>query len=189
MVGVTQIRFGGSGGQGLQLSAKILAAALLRAGRTIALSQSYEPTSRGGVSRSDLVIGDGPVDWPLASDLDFLVLLDDVAAASSLPLVRQGGLVLADDARIDAGAGGGRSCCGRLPFIAAARGLGNERVANIVALGALIVMSELCDIDMVEAAIREETPRRFVEINLEALALGRGLAADFRRSRTPGSAS
>ncbi len=175
--GGVQLRFGGSGGQGLQLSAKILAAALLRAGRTIALSQSYEPTSRGGVSRSDIVVGEGaePVDYPLATELDFLVLLDDVAVPSSLPLMRAGGLVLADAARVDI-AGGGGFVLTPLPFIALARSLGNERVANIVALGALIGASGVCATDMIAAAIREETPRKFVEINLEALALGQRIA-------------
>ena len=174
--GGVQLRFGGSGGQGLQLSAKILAAALLRAGRTIALSQSYEPTSRGGVSRSDIVVGEGaePVDYPLATELDFLVLLDDVAVPSSLPLMRAGGLVLADAARVDI-AGGGGFVLTPLPFIALARSLGNERVANIVALGALIAASELCPLAAVEAVVQEETPRKFLDINVEALAAGHRL--------------
>jgi 2-oxoglutarate ferredoxin oxidoreductase subunit gamma len=174
--GVTQIRFGGSGGQGLQLSAKILAASLLRCGRTVALSQSYEPTSRGGVSRSDLVVGDGAaaVDYPLVTDLDVLVLLDDVAAASSLPLVRRGGLVLADAARVEASAEAGR-VVRSLPFIAVARTLGNERVANIVALGALIAAADLCPLATVEAVVRAETPPKFLDMNIEALEAGHRL--------------
>ena len=174
--GAVQLRFAGSGGQGLQLSAKILAAALLRAGRSIAVSQSYEPTTRGGLSRSDIVVGEGaaPVDYPLATELDFLVLLDDVAAASSLPLVRAGGLVLADAARVTAGASEGvvlRS----LPFVSLARSLGNERVANIVALGALMAAARLCPPAALEAVLREETPRKFLDLNSEALAAGHRL--------------
>ncbi len=172
----TEIRFAGSGGQGLQLSAKILAASLLRAGRTIALSQSYEPTSRGGLSRSDIVVGEAaePVAYPLVTQLDFLVLLDDVAAASSWPLVRDGGLVLADSDRVDGGDGAGWAVR-RLPFTAIARSLGNERVANIVALGALIAAAAVCPLAAVDAVVREETPRKFLDINREALAAGHRL--------------
>jgi 2-oxoglutarate ferredoxin oxidoreductase subunit gamma len=171
----TEIRFAGSGGQGLQLSAKILASALLRSGRSLALSQSYEPTSRGGVSRSDIVVGDADaaVEYPLATRLDHLVLLDDAAAASSLPLVGPGGLVLAEAGVV--GVAEGPFVLRRLPFIESARRLGNERVANAVALGALIAASAVCGTDVVVAAIREETPRKFVEMNLEALELGRRL--------------
>ena len=172
----TEIRFGGSGGQGLQLSAKILASALLRSGRRLALSQSYEPTSRGGLSRSDIVFGnDGAaVDYPLVSELDYLVLLDALATASSLPLMRPGGLVLADAGV--AGVGEGAFILRRLPFIEVARRLGNERVANVAALGALIAASEICPRTLIETVVREETPRKFIEINLEALAAGQRLA-------------
>ena len=171
-----QLRFGGSGGQGLQLSAKILAATLLHAGRTIALSQSYEPTSRGGVSRSDIVVGAGaePVDFPLATELDYLVLLDAVASRSSLPLLRAGGVLLADTDRVDID-GEQRFTVRRLPFTALARALGNERVANIIALGALVAVAELCSLATLDAVVRAETPRKFLDINVEALAAGHRL--------------
>ena len=60
-----EIRFGGTGGQGLQLSAKLLADALSEQGLNVARSQSYEPTSRGGISRADLVISHDALDFPL----------------------------------------------------------------------------------------------------------------------------
>ncbi|CAH2602812.1 2-oxoglutarate oxidoreductase, gamma subunit [Rhodovastum atsumiense] len=168
-----ELRFAGSGGQGLQLSAKILAGALLRAGRTVALSQSYEPTSRGGLSRCDVVMGANgePVDYPLASALDVLVLLDTVAAPSSLPLLRPGALVLADATRAVPVAAEGAEIR-ELPFTTLARSLGSERVANIVALGTLIAAAAPCPLAAVETVLREETPRKFLDLNIEALATG-----------------
>ena len=62
-----EIRLSGSGGQGLILAAGILAEALVAEGRSAAQSQSYEPTSRGGLSRSDLVVSDGEADYPLVT--------------------------------------------------------------------------------------------------------------------------
>jgi 2-oxoglutarate ferredoxin oxidoreductase subunit gamma len=178
MNGEIQVRLGGSGGQGLQLSSKILAAALLRSGLTVALSQSYEPTSRGGVSQSDLVVGDGaaPIDYPLVTAIDYLVLLDEVAAPASLRLVKGGGVVLADADRVDAaglaaGSGGG-SVVRQLPFTELARALGNERIANIIALGALIAAADLCPLATVNAVLRAETPPKFLDMNVEALAAG-----------------
>ena len=52
-----EIRLSGTGGQGLQLAMRVLAEALLHEAHHVAYSQSYEPTSRGGVSRADLVLG------------------------------------------------------------------------------------------------------------------------------------
>jgi 2-oxoglutarate ferredoxin oxidoreductase subunit gamma len=178
MNGEIQVRLGGSGGQGLQLSARILAAALLRGGRTVALSQSYEPTSRGGVSQSDLVVGDGaaPIDYPLVTAIDALVLLDEVAAPASLRLLRAGGVVLADAARVEAaglaGGSGGGWVVRQLPFTELARTLGNERIANIIALGALIAAADLCPLATVNAALRAETPPKFLDMNVAALSAG-----------------
>ena len=48
-----EIRIGGTGGQGLILSAKMLADALAAGGKRVAQSQTYEPTSRGGYCNAD----------------------------------------------------------------------------------------------------------------------------------------
>ena len=61
-----EVRIGGTGGQGLILSGKMLADALAAEGKHVAQSQTYEPTSRGGFCNADLVIADGEVDYPLA---------------------------------------------------------------------------------------------------------------------------
>ena len=91
-----EIRFSGSGGQGLQLSAKILAYALNLADKRIAQSQSYEPTSRGGLSRSDLVVSEGVAVYPLVTSLDYLIVLDQDALDISLPLLKEQSIVIAD---------------------------------------------------------------------------------------------
>jgi 2-oxoglutarate ferredoxin oxidoreductase subunit gamma len=170
-----EIRLAGSGGQGLQLAARILAEALAGQGRTVAQSQSYEPTSRGGMSRADLVVGDATADYPLVTALDCLVVLDNVAAGASDALVRPGALVLADDERApDQPSGAFR--LERLPFAVHARGAGSERVANMVALGALVALSGVCPRPALEAVVRAETPPKFLDLNLEALAAGFALA-------------
>ena len=91
-----EIRIGGTGGHGLILSAKMLADALASSGRRVAQSQTYEPTSRGGFCNSDLVVSDGEVDYPLATAIDYLVLLDRLAVKPSWPLLKAGALVIAD---------------------------------------------------------------------------------------------
>ena len=91
-----EIRIGGTGGQGLILSAKMLADAMAASGKRVAQSQAYEPTSRGGFCNADLVISDGEVDFPLLTAIDHLVLLDRLAVQRSWPLLKPGALVIAD---------------------------------------------------------------------------------------------
>jgi 2-oxoglutarate ferredoxin oxidoreductase subunit gamma len=166
-----EIRIGGTGGQGLILSAKMLADALSAAGRRVAQSQTYEPTSRGGYCNSDLVVSGGEVDFPLATALDCLVLLDRMALKPSWPLLKPDALVIADT-RLCPELPEGRHRAHHLPLTRTAIELGSERVANIVALGALAALSEVCTRKALEAAVRAETPKSFLDLNLDALAAG-----------------
>lgn len=64
----------------------------------------------------------------------------------------------------------------RLPLTRTAIELGSERVANIVALGALAELGKLCDRNVLEAAVRGETPKAYLDLNLDALAAGYEMA-------------
>ena len=171
-----EIRIGGTGGQGLILSAKMLADALAAGGRRVAQSQTYEPTSRGGYCNSDLVVSSGEVDFPLVTAIDQLVLLDRMAVKPSWPLLKRGALVIADT-RLCPELPAGDCRAHQLPLTRTAIELGSERVANIVALGALAALSELCPRKALEAAVRAETPKSFLDLNLDALAAGYQLGA------------
>jgi len=166
-----ELRFGGSGGQGLQLSAKLLADALIREGRKVARSQSYEPTSRGGLSRADLVVARRRIDYPLVTALDYLVLLDQLPVAVSVPLLKPGALVIAD-ARRAGDIPEGDHDIHVLPLSESALALGNERATNIVALGVLAGLGDVCERDTLETVIRNGVPPRFLDLNLRAFAKG-----------------
>ncbi len=170
-----QIRLGGSGGQGLQLSATLLAHALALEGKHVAQSQSYEPTSRGGLSRSDIVVSDRTPDYPLVTDLDLLLLLDQLALEASLPILKSGAVVLSDSRRVSDVPQGDFSCWA-FPFTETALNLGNARIANVIALGSISQLSGICKPESLEDAISSIAPKRFLELNLEALSAGRSLA-------------
>ena len=172
----SEIRIGGTGGQGLILSAKMLADALVAGGARVAQSQTYEPTSRGGYCNSDLIVSAGEIDYPLATALDCLVLLDRMALEPSWPLLRAGALVIADT-RLCPELPQGDCRRHQLPLTRTAIELGSERVANIVALGALAELANLCEREVLEQAVRAETPKAFLDLNMDALAAGYKMAA------------
>ncbi len=172
-----QLRFGGSGGQGLQLSAKILAATLNRAGLLVAFSQSYEPTSRGGFSRSDLIFGDRVADYPLVTRLDYLVALDQSGVDLSRELLDAGSVVLVDRRLVPTAPKCPLRDLRSLPFGETAARLGNKRVANIVALGALVGLGGIVAYETLIEAVRAGVPPRFLDLNLEAVARGHAMTA------------
>ncbi|HJO45271.1 MAG: 2-oxoacid:acceptor oxidoreductase family protein [SAR324 cluster bacterium] len=170
-----QIRLGGAGGQGLQLCAALLTQALALEGKHVSQSQSYEPTSRGGLSRSDIVVADQTPDFPLVTDLDLLLLLDQLAVESSMPLLKKEGTVLVDSKRVPE-LPQGAFRCRSFPFVEKARELGNERIANMIGLGALCGISSLCARKSLETTLKQKSPSRFLELNLSALDLGFAMA-------------
>ena len=171
-----EIRLSGSGGQGLILAARILSAALTANGLNVAHSQSYEPTSRGGLSRSDLVISDGEVDYPLVTALDYLVIMDQIAAHASTELLKPDAVVVIDSSRVTSPPLGAFKTYA-FPMTEIARNLGSGRVANIVALGVLHGIGELCTSESFELAVGGQAPRGFRELNLKAFKEGHRLAS------------
>lgn len=166
-----EIRLSGSGGQGLMLAASILSTALIAEGRTVAQSQSYEPTSRGGLSRSDLVVSDGPVDYPLVTKLNFLVILDQMAVLESEGMIRDDAIVLTDSKTVTKPPQGNFRLI-ELPVQETAIALGNRRVANTIALACLTALGDLCSPETLEEIVAARSPNAFVELNREALAKG-----------------
>ena len=169
-----EIRLCGIGGQGLLVAGAILAEALTLEGLRVAQSQSFEPTSRGGMSRTDMVASDGAIDFPLATVLDCALILDQVAAGPTAGLVKPRGLVLLDRDRVPR-APNGDFALHSLALCESAKGLGDARVANLVGLGALTRLAELCTDASLDRAIRSTSPTRFVDLNLEAARAGRSL--------------
>ena len=170
-----QIRLAGTGGQGLGLAGRLLADALVAQGMRVAQSQTYEPTSRGGASRSDLVVARDSVDYPLVTRLDYLVLLDQSALEDADELLDPHALVIIDADRVPAPPQGGFAVHALHPTVSA-RQLGNPRVANVVSLGALVSLSSLCDFETLEQAVSRSTPPKFRELNIAALREGQRLA-------------
>ncbi len=169
-----EIRLSGSGGQGILLAGQILGDALTLERKRIAQSQSYEPTSRGGLSRCDLVAGAKTADYPLASALDYLVILDRIAVNSSDDILNPDTLIVIDSGAADdqiAGKGQTRV----LPLLDTARACNDIRSANMVALGALVELSGVCHADTLAVAIRAGAPAKLVKSMLKAVEAGQNL--------------
>jgi 2-oxoglutarate ferredoxin oxidoreductase subunit gamma len=172
-----EIRLSGSGGQGILLASHILADALTLEDRIIAQSQSYEPTSRGGLSRSDLIAGAAIADYPLASALDYLVILDRIALNASDDLLQQDTLVIIDSTLVDAvPQTQGKHVL--LPLQDTARKLDDIRSANMVALGALLTLGEICRLDSLYHAVRREAPAKLIDSMTDAIRAGQQLALE-----------
>jgi len=166
-----EIRFSGAGGQGLQLAAKLLSAMMAEQGRRASLSQAYEPTSRGGLSRADVVISENAEGFPLVTALDYLVILDQIAVPASEGLIGDNTVVIVDESKVPNPPGQGAELH-RLPLIQMALDAGTVRAANVVSLAVLGAVSGLCGEEELVRHVSAAVPERFRNLNIAACRAG-----------------
>ncbi|MFH0783456.1 MAG: 2-oxoacid:acceptor oxidoreductase family protein [Pseudomonadota bacterium] len=173
----TRLVFSGSGGQGVITAAIILAeAAVIHEGMNATQSQSYGAAARGGATRSDIILSDREINFPLVTQPNILVCLTQEAYTSFAPIIRPGGTLLTDSRfvqttkKVDA-----RQI--ELPIHAQVmEKIGKPIVFNISVLGALLGITPLVKKESLLAVIRERVPKDFIALNTDAFALGLDLA-------------
>lgn len=173
--------FSGSGGQGVITAAIILAeAAVIHEGMNATQSQSYGAAARGGATRSDVILSEQEINFPVVSQPNILVCLTQQAYTSFAPEIRPGGTLLTDlrfvetTKKVDAHQI-------ELPmYETVMEKIGKPIVFNICVLGALIGISEVVKPESVLKAIGERVPKDFIAMNTEALYLGHELGTPYK---------
>ncbi len=165
-----EIRLAGAGGQGLILAGLILAeAAALHDGKYVCQTQSYGPEARGGACKSEVVISDQDIDYPKVIKPDVLLCLNQPSCETYGLDLKPGGTLIVDATFVHEVP----PWAVALPFTKIAREqVGREVTANIVALGALALLTEAVSLQALKAAVRARIPPGTEELNRKALKAG-----------------
>ena len=170
-----QIRFGGVGGQGIVLAGRLLGkAAALFDGKEAVCTQTYGPEARGGASRADVIISDGPVDYPFVTEADILAVLFQEAYTRFRTQLKPGGTFIIDTGLVQPLAND-KNVCG-LPATKIAADLGSQLAANVVILGYLVGKTGVVSRESVEEAIRATVKKQIIDLDMKALDAGMSLA-------------
>jgi 2-oxoglutarate ferredoxin oxidoreductase subunit gamma len=168
-----EIRFSGAGGQGLITAGIILAeAASIIEGKHAVQSQSYGPEARGGASKSEVIIGDAPIDYPKATIVDACLAMTQEAADKYAVGIKDGGLLLVDTDFVKNPPKGNFKVYD-MPIMRTAQDeVGRVIVANVIALGAMIALTDVVSRDAGQEAVLRRVPEAFVDLNKKAYNLG-----------------
>lgn len=168
-----EIRFSGSGGQGLITAGIILAeAASIIEGKHAVQSQSYGPEARGGASKSEVIISDSPIDYPKATIVDACLAMTQESADKYASGIKDGGVLLLDSEFVKREPQGNFKTV-KFPIMRTAKEeLGREIVANVVALGAMVALTGAVSREAGEKAVLAKVPEAFIELNRKAYNLG-----------------
>lgn len=167
------IRFSGFGGQGIVLASIIIAkGAVLQEGWSAVQTQSYGPESRGGACKSDVIVSDKEIGYPLIEKADVLIALSQEALEKYICFTEKDSLVIIDPVFIKEVPKVDHVKIIEIPAAKLADEIGNRLAANIVILGALISLTSVISAKSLETSIRENTPSSSHESNLCGMVAG-----------------
>jgi len=186
-----EIRLSGSGGQGLILAGIILAeAACIYEGKEAVQTQSYGPESRGGASKSEVVISDQEIDYPKVTSPDLFLAMTQEACNGYIRDVKPGGIVILDEFFVETWPKDVDARVYALPLTKLAKeAAGKTIVANIVALGAIAALSGIVSREAIEKAVLARVPKGTEEMNKKALAAGFEVVEKMDANRRPTAAA
>lgn len=174
MSGSAEIRLSGTGGQGLILAGIILAEAAIADEKNAVQSQSYGPEARGGASKAEVIISDGEIDYPKVTRPDIFLALSQEAFDKYVDGVKENAVVLVDSSIEVAATNNIRLF--NIPILRAAdEKLSKPMVANIIALGAIVGITNVVSREALEKAVLSRVPKGTEELNRKALNEGYNL--------------
>jgi len=171
-----EIRISGLGGQGVVLAGRILGEAAVYSGKNAVQTQSYGAEARGSAAKSEVIISDGKIGFPMVRKCDILIAMSQEAVEKNVKDLKEGGLFLVDTTTVKS-----------VPKIEArtlkipatetsTKVLGEKLCANMIMLGALVKITGMVNEEFMEKVISNTFPEKFVSINIEAYKKGKELA-------------
>jgi len=170
----SEVMFAGFGGQGILLSAKILAYAGMEEGKEVAWVPSYGPEMRGGTAYCTVVISDRPIGSPIIRNPMHLVAMNRPSLEKFAPMVKTGGVIMINSSLISISSGRQDVDELNVPANDIAKELGNVRSLNIVALSAFVARSKVVDFDVLRQCVKKEfsKKKKLIPLNMEAVTAG-----------------
>jgi 2-oxoglutarate ferredoxin oxidoreductase subunit gamma len=170
---IKRFLFAGFGGQGVLLMGQILSYGAMLSGKEVSFMPSYGPEMRGGTANCTVIISDEIIASPIASHVDVLVAMNGSSLQRFGELVKDNGVIFINSGMIQeynpkAGIKVIPVDCKKL----AAQVLHNEKVANVVMLGAVLRETGILETNQWKPALEamfQEKRQGMIEINYQAL--------------------
>ena len=179
-----EILIAGFGGQGILLAGRLLAQAAMKTGHEVTCMPSYGAEVRGGTANCMLVISNQPVASPLVGSPNSLIAMNKASLDKFAPCIKAAGLLIMNSSLIDEMPKLDKSIeILAVPADEIAVELGNQKVANMVVLGAYLQRRGIITPDAAAVCLEDVIARhhhRTVPINTQAIHKG----AEFARKNS-----
>lgn len=162
----------GFGGQGVLLIGRVLSHAAIKEELNVTWIPSYGPEMRGGTANCTVVISDKEIGSPIIHNPKTVIVMNLPSFKKFEPRVKE---VLIVNASLVNEKTSRSIKEFRIPMNKIAQDLGNEIVANMVALGAYIEIKKIVKVESVFNALKEVLPEKrhhLIPLNENAIIKG-----------------
>jgi len=170
-----EIVLAGFGGQGILFLGKMIALAGMIDGKEVSWIPSYGPEMRGGTANCSVVVSDRRIGTPVVNHPNVLVAMNRPSLEKFEPTMQAGGHLLINKTLIEIPHTRTDIDVIYAEITGLAGDIGNPRLANVVALGALVGRVGLVGRSAVVEALTKELAGKkaaLLELNLKALEAG-----------------
>jgi 2-oxoglutarate ferredoxin oxidoreductase subunit gamma len=171
-----EIIMGGFGGQGIMVIGNLLAQAAFKENLNVTYLPLYGVEKRGGQADCTVVIDTEEIGSPTVGSPQYCIIMSKSALAKYVSRIKPGGVLLLNRSFLDPQEVPRNDLdILAVPAMEIAQNLGNERLGNMVILGAFVAKTKVVSLDAVIAAlpeIFEERHHHLLPANAEAIRKG-----------------
>jgi 2-oxoglutarate ferredoxin oxidoreductase subunit gamma len=170
-----EIIIAGFGGQGVLFGGQVIAYAAMDTGKEVTWIPSYGPEMRGGTANCTVVIADEEIGSPLVKNPPLAIALNLPSFDKYEDVLQAGGTLVVNKSMVDRDAKRNDITVLSVPCNQIAEEVGNRRLVNMVAIGALLTALPEISLADVEKALEAHLPARHKDLlpkNYEALRRG-----------------
>lgn len=177
MTNRVEVRICGLGGQGVVLAGQILGRGAVYDGLNVVQTQSYGAEARGSNAKSEVIISDGKIGFPLVRRCDVMIAMSQQSLDLSVKDLKEDSVLIVDDGLIERVPEGLKAKVFRVAATKTAENMFKSKLyANIIMLGAVTKITRLATANSMEKAIAEGLPESVREANIDAFRKGLELA-------------
>ena len=167
--------FAGFGGQGIISLGQIWVYCGMKEGKNVTFFPFYGAEKRGGVARASVVVSDEEIASPLVTAADSVLVMNMDSLPICEGMVKPQGVMLINSSLVKEDPQRKDIKAVKIDAQGIAEKIGNARIANMVALGAMAKITGALKLTDVEAILKDffpEDKHRFVPMNVEAIRAG-----------------
>jgi 2-oxoglutarate ferredoxin oxidoreductase subunit gamma len=170
-----KIVFSGFGGQGVLMMGYVLAVAGMNEDKHVTFLPSYGAEMRGGTANCTVVVSDQEIASPIASAPDLVVAMNYPSMVKYQNMVKSGGMIFLNSDLIAEKPSRADIKVIQVPANSLAHEMGDDRVLNMVMLGAVSqigrIVSDKALAGAIETVLRGKR-KSLIESNQKALGKG-----------------